>query len=52
MKRKQVKKVKKRKNADLIGIDVFRNGMRQRVGKRNDYTLTQVSSKTFRITIR
>ena len=40
------------KGKDDITIDVFRNGMRQKVGKRNDYILTQVSSKTFRVTMR
>jgi len=40
------------KGKDDVTIDVFRNGMKQRVGKRNDYTLTKVGRKTFRIKMR
>jgi len=38
-----------RAGQDVITIDVLRNGVRQRAGKRNDYTLTQVSRNVFRI---
>ena len=42
----------KKKGDDLITIDVFRNGIRQRAGRYNDYTLTQTSRKSFRVRMR
>ena len=48
---KQKKNKKKIKSGDVITIDVLRNGVRQRIGEKNDYVVTQLSSKTFRIKI-
>ena len=51
MMRKVNKAARKRrsKNADSITIDVLVNGLRQKEGKRNDYVITQVSRKSFRV---
>ena len=51
---KKVNKVARKrcsKNVDSITIDVLKNGLRQKVGKRNDYTFTQLSRNIFRIKI-
>ena len=45
------KKKKRIKSGDLVTIEVLRNGIRQRMGKRNDYVLTQVNPKLFRVEI-